>query len=130
VSDRGALPGDAEVRAAIGHLLEQAADGNGRPTATALAARLGISRPALYRHFRPAVDELLADADGHGETRRRRIRDRDGEIAKLRREKAELRRHVECYEEVIRQLTVENKKLKQQLEERAGITPIGPRPRQ
>lgn len=94
MSDRGALPGDAEVRAAIGHLLERAADGDGRPTATALAALLGISRPALYRHFRPAVDELLADADLHEETRRRRIRDRDGEITKLRREKADLLRHV------------------------------------
>ena len=85
--DRDALPTDGEVRAAIAHLLEQAAAGNGRPTATALAARLGISRPALYRHFRPMVDGLLTAASAHEEPRRRRIRDRDGEIAKLRREK-------------------------------------------
>ena len=128
--DRDALPTDGKVRAAIADLVTQAAAGNGRPTATALATRLGISRPALYRHFRPMVDELLTAASAHEETRRRRIRDRDGEIAKLRREKAELRRHVECYEEVIRQLTVENKKLKQEIEERAGVTPIGTRPRQ
>jgi DNA-binding transcriptional ArsR family regulator len=101
VRDRDALPSDGEVRAAIAHLLEQAAAGNGRPTATALAARLGISRPALYRHFRPLVDGLLTAASAHEKPRRRRIRDRDGEIAKLRREKEDLRRHVELYEEVI-----------------------------
>jgi AcrR family transcriptional regulator len=125
VRDRAALPSEAEVRAAIAHLLEQAAFGNGRPTAVALAARLGISRPALYRHYRPMVDELLAAASPHEETRRRQIRDRDGEIAKIRREKEELRRHVELYEEVIRQLTTENEKLKQQLEHQAGVIRIG-----
>jgi DNA-binding transcriptional ArsR family regulator len=121
VRGRDALPAEAEVRAAIAHLLRQAAANNAPPTATALAARLGISRPALYRHYRPMVDELLTAASGHEEPRRRRIRDRDGEIAKLRREKEDLRRHVELYEEIIRQLTVENDRLKQQLENQAGI---------
>jgi AcrR family transcriptional regulator len=130
VSDREVLPGDGEIRAAIAHLLEQAASGNGRPTATALAIRLGISRPALYRHFRSAVDELLAAASTREETRHRRIRDRDTEIVRLRREKEDLRRHVECYEEVIRQLTVENEQLKRQLENQMGITQIGTRHRQ
>jgi AcrR family transcriptional regulator len=94
------------------------------PPAVALAARLGISRPALYRHYRPMVEELLAAASTHEEARRRRIRDRDGEIATLRREREELRRHVELYEELIRQLTVENNQLKQELEKQAGVTQI------
>jgi AcrR family transcriptional regulator len=129
MTDRDALPTDREVRAAVDHLLMQAAAGDARPTATALAARLGVSRPALYRHFRSAVDELLTAASTHEATRRRRIRDRDSEIAKLRREKAELRRHVEVYEEIIRQLTSENEQLKRQLEKQAGVTQIGkPRP--
>ena len=126
---RDALPTDGEVRSAIAHLAKQAAAGNGRPTATALAARLGISRPALYRHFRPLVDELLTAASGHEETRRRRIRDRDNEIAKLRRQKEDLRRHVELYEEIIRQLTTDNDRLKQQVDKLAGITQIDSRRR-
>jgi AcrR family transcriptional regulator len=129
VRDREALPTDGEVRSAIAHLVKQAAAGNGRPTATALAARLGISRPALYRHFRPLVDELLTVASAHEETRRRRIRNRDDEIAKLRRQKEDLRRHVKLYEEVIRQLTTENDRLKQQVERLAGITQIDSRRR-
>jgi AcrR family transcriptional regulator len=129
VRDRDALPTNGEVRSAIAHLVKQAAAGNGRPTATALATRLGISRPALYRHFRPLVDELLTAASGHEETRRRRTRDRDDEIAKLRRQKEDLRRHVELYEEIIRQLTTENDRLKRQLEKLAGITQIDSRRR-
>jgi AcrR family transcriptional regulator len=129
VRPRDALPTDGEVRSAIDHLVKQAAAGNGRPTAKALAARLGISRPALYRHFRPLVDELLTAASAHEEVRRRRTRDRDDEIARLRRQKEDLRRHVELYEEIIRQLTNENDRLKQQVEKLAGITQIDGRRR-
>lgn len=121
---RNALPAEAQVRAAIAHLLQQATAGNARPTATALATHLGISRPALYRHYRPMVDELLAAAGTHEDTRRRRIRDLDGEVAKLRREKEDMRRHVELYEEIIRQLSVENDRLKRQLEKQAGVTDL------
>lgn len=106
-----------------------AATGNRRPTATGLAARLGVSRSALYRHFRPLVDELLIAASTHEEPRRRRIRDRDGEIAKLRRDKEDLRRHIELYEEVIRQLTIVNDRLKRQLEQHARVTQIDNRHR-
>jgi AcrR family transcriptional regulator len=121
---REALPPDAEVRAAVAWLLEQAVANGIRPTATALAARVGISRPALYRHFRPLVNELLTAASTDEESRRRRIRDRDGELAKVRNEKEDLRRHVELYEELVRQLSLENERLKQQLEKQAGVTHI------
>jgi len=121
---RNALPAEAQVRAAIAHLLQQATAGNARPTATALATHLEISRPALYRHYRPMVDELLAAASTHEDTRRRRIRDLDGEVAKLRREKEDMRRHIELYEEIIRQLSVENDRLKRQLEKQAGVTDL------
>jgi DNA-binding transcriptional ArsR family regulator len=129
VSDRPALPSEAEARAAIAYLLERASDDGTRPSAGALAAQLGISRPALYRHYRPLVDELRSAAGSREETRRRRLRDRDGEIVKLRQEKEDLRCHVRLYEEIIRQLTVENDRLKWQLESQAGVTRIAsPRP--
>jgi hypothetical protein len=45
-------------------------------------------------------------------------------VAKLRREKEDMRRHVELYEEIIRQLSVENDRLKRQLEKQAGVTDL------
>jgi DNA-binding transcriptional ArsR family regulator len=124
VNDRVALPAEAEVRAAMAHLLQRAAADGIRPTAVALAARLGISRPALYRHFRPVVEELLTTATAHEEARRRRIRDCNGELAQLKLKNADLRRHVELYEEIVRQLTINNDRLRQRLEERTGVTHI------
>src|SRR6266545_2293223 len=111
--DREALPTDAEVRAAITYLLEQANAGDGRPTATALAARVGISRPALYRRYRHLVDELLSAAVQPEQTRRRRVHDHQQKLVKLRQRNEDLRRHVEAYEEVIRQLTIDNLRLRQ-----------------
>jgi AcrR family transcriptional regulator len=127
--DRDALPAETEVRAAIAYLVEQAAAGSARATATALATQLGISRPALYRNYRAMVNELLAAASAHKEARQRRSRDRDGEIAKLRRGKDNLSRHVKLYEEIIRQLSTENDRLRRQLENQAGVTQIDSRHR-
>ncbi len=126
---RQPLPTEAQVRAVTAELLTATADG-GRPTATALAAHLGISRPALYRHYRPLVDELLETAAEQAATDRRSVRraggacDHEDDLARLRRSNEELRRHVQLYEEVIRQLTVDNHALTQQLASYAGVTDL------
>jgi AcrR family transcriptional regulator len=121
------LPTEAQVRAAAAELLETV--GGGRPTATALATRVGISRPALYRHYRPLVDELLEAAAEQAAAGKRPARStttcgHEDDLARLRRTNEELRRHVQIYEEVIRQLTVDNHSLKQQLASRAGVTDL------
>ena len=129
---RHPLPAEAQVRAAVAELLKAAARG-GRPTATALADRVGISRPALYRHYRPLVDELLDAAAQQAATRKRHARgggavcDHEEELARLRRSNEELRRHVQVYEEVIRQLTVDNHTLQQQLASHAGVIDLAAR---
>jgi AcrR family transcriptional regulator len=127
------LPTEAQVRSATTESLKAAA-GGGRPTATALAARLGISRPALYRNYRPLVDELLAAAAEQAATSRRPRRgaaacNHQEELAGLRRANGELRRHVTLYEEIIRQLAVDNAKLRNQLEQQVGVVPLGARRR-
>lgn len=124
---RQPLPTEAQVRATAAELLETV--GGGRPTATALAAHLGISRPALYRHYRPLVDELLEAAAGQAAASKRPARStatcgHEDDLARLRRANEELRRHVQIYEEVIRQLTVDNHTLKQQLASHAGVTAL------
>lgn len=130
---RRPLPADAQVRGAAVELLKAAARG-GRPTATALAARVGISRPALYRHYRPLVDELLDAAAEQAAARKQHARGAGAvcdheELARLRRSNEELRRHVQVYEEVIRQLTVDNHTLKQQLASHAGVIDLAARRR-
>jgi AcrR family transcriptional regulator len=132
---RPELPTDTQVRAVMAQLLADAAVGTASPTATALAARVGISRPALYRHYRPLVDELLAGAaEQPRPTRPHRSpgRDLEAELARVRRANADLRRHVALYEEVIRQLTIDNTRLRGELEQHAGVTPLRmpPWPRQ
>lgn len=126
-------PNDAQVRAAMAQLLADAAAGTATPTATALAARIGLSRPALYRHHRPFVDELFTRAAQQprpASRHRSPARDHADELARIRRTNEDLRRHVALYEEVIRQLTQDNLRLRSKLEQRTGITPIrrGPPP--
>ena len=53
--------------------------------------------------------------------------DHEDGLARLRRINEELRRHVQLYEEVIRQLTVDNNTLKQQLARHAGVTDLAAR---
>jgi AcrR family transcriptional regulator len=90
------LPTEAQVLAAAAELLKTV--GSGRPTATALAAHLGISRPALYRHYRPMVDELLEAAAeqtaGKRPARSTTACGHEDVLARLRRTNEELRRHV------------------------------------
>ncbi len=129
---RHPLPTEAQVRTAAAELLGAAAS-SGQPTATALAAHLGISRPALYRHYRPLVDELLDAAAEQAAASKRHARsaaatcEHEEELARLRRANEDLGRHVKVYEEVIRQLTVDNEALKQQLAHRAGVTDLAAR---
>jgi AcrR family transcriptional regulator len=120
------LPTEAQVRTAATELLNAAAAGSGRPTATALAAHLGISRPQLYRHYQPLVDELLdaAAASTRHARRGRIVCNHEEELARLRRANGELHHHVQVYEEIIRQLTVDNTRLRSQLDQHAGVVDL------
>ncbi len=127
------LPTEAQVRTAATELINAAAAGGGRPTATALAAHLGISRPQLYRHYRPLVNELLDAAAAQTAASTRHARrggtacNHEEELARLRRANGELHRHVQVYEEVIRQLTVDNTRLRSQLDQHAGVVDLAAR---
>jgi hypothetical protein len=55
-------------------------------------------------------------------------RDLDAELAWVRRANEDLHRHVALYEEAIRQLTVDNTRLREELDQHAGITRLRPPP--
>lgn len=104
---------------AVEDLLPQAAQGEKVATVTALANRLGVQRQTLYRDFGPAVTNFLS-RDAARRTRQPRppkdpTSDRET-IARLRREKDELTRHLHIYEDHIRRLTIENAKLTAEVE--------------
>jgi AcrR family transcriptional regulator len=125
---RADLPSETQVRAAMTALLTDAAAGGARPTVTALARRVGVSRPGLYRNFRPLVDELLQTTTSRPEPDRPRrhqaTRDLEDTLARLRRRCDEQERHLRIYAEVIRQLTVDNTRLRSQLEQRVGVVDL------
>lgn len=123
------LPQDLDVRAAADELLAEQRESGAYPSVTALARRLGINRTTLYRHYSTIAAYLLDTATRQaGGARNRRIPirtdDRDDTIRRLRSENADLRRHVEIYEEHIRMLTIENSKQRDELRRRAGITDL------
>ncbi|MFJ3797667.1 hypothetical protein ACIPSJ_15385 [Streptomyces sp. NPDC090088] len=113
----------ATVAEAVEGILAQAARNGKAATVTALANRLGVQRQTLYRDFGPAVTDFLS-RDAARRIRqpqpRRELTDRET-IARLRREKDELTRHVHIYEDYIRLLTIENRKMRNELAAFSGV---------
>jgi transposase-like protein len=124
------LPSDDDVRAAVDSLLAQHRAGGAYPSVSALARTFHVNRTTFYRHFSTITDGMLdSAAHQHTEgTKRRQLRhehdDRDDTIRRLRSENADLRRHLDIYEEHIRMLTIENQRHKQQLDQLAAVTEL------
>ncbi|KOU76771.1 hypothetical protein ADK57_04465 [Streptomyces sp. MMG1533] len=112
------------VQEAVEELLAQAAEAGKAATVTALANRLGVKRQTLYRDFDAAVTDFLSQ-DAVRRTRQPRppkdpASDRET-VARLRREKDELTRHLHIYEDHIRRLTIENAKLTAEVERLTAV---------
>ncbi|MBK3563707.1 hypothetical protein [Streptomyces sp. MBT62] len=112
------------VQEAAEELLAQAAEAGKAATVTALANRLGVKRQTLYRDFDPAVTDFLS-RDAARRTRQPQpskdpASDRET-VARLRREKDELTRHLHIYEDHIRRLTIENAKLTAEVERLTAV---------
>ncbi|KMS80286.1 hypothetical protein ACH49_08385 [Streptomyces leeuwenhoekii] len=113
------------VADAIEDLLAQAAEKGKAATVTALANRLGVQRQTLYRDFGTAVTDFMSRDAARRTLQPRPPKDPTSDretIARLRREKDELTRHLHVYEDHIRRLTVENARLIRELETVTGVT--------
>jgi AcrR family transcriptional regulator len=130
---RTALPSEAQVRTAAENLLTAHRDGGVFPSVTALAKQFDVNRTTFYRHFAAITDAMLDTAGqqhADGPKRRRPPRhddDRDKTIRRLSDENDNLLHHVEIYEEQLRILTIENKRIREQLEQHAGVTGLSSR---
>ena len=110
---------------AVEDLLAQAAEQGKATTVTALADRLGVRRQTLYRDFGPAVADFLSRDAARRTRQPRPPRDDTSDrktIARLRREKDELTRHLHIYEDHIRRLTVANTRLTNEVIKFSGVT--------
>lgn len=127
------LPSQDDVRTAAGELLSQHRSGGPYPSVSALAKRFHINRTTFYRHYAEITSAMLnSAADQHTAAAKRRPPGhddaaRDKAIQRLRAENVDLRRHLEIYEEHIRQLTIENSRYKDRLEGLAGVADLSSR---
>ncbi|OMC20553.1 hypothetical protein [Mycobacterium sp. SP-6446] len=125
------LPTIAEVRTLIAELAES----TGKPPAVlAVARRLGLANTTFRRNFPDIADQLRAQrgrptpsADDAGAASRFEKLQRDND--KLRRHNQQLDEHLELACAAIQRLTLDNHRLRRELEAATNITRIGGRRR-
>lgn len=127
MTQRIILPSAATVRQAPAEM--STPDQVRRPTVVALARRLGMSNTTFWRHF-PDIAQQVADARRSTPARSpKHASPEEPEaaqqtITRLRDERALLTRDLETAVARIRDLTIENKALRQQLESTAGVATL------
>jgi len=124
---------EAAVAQGVQAVLAEAEGAQRAATVSALAQHLGVSRQTLYRDFGEQTAALLTrDAERRSgiPAPRGRTTDTDGQtIARLRREKDELTRHLHIYEDHIRRLTLDNARLTDELAKLTGVADLSARRR-
>ncbi|MFE0207355.1 hypothetical protein [Streptomyces sp. NPDC058985] len=122
------LPSEARVRAALTRLRHTAIDTGKRPTVLALAREFGLSNTTFRRHF-PDIARDIAEAARTSapaaDTPTSHYDQLVARNAKLRRRNKELTAHLTLAAARIQQVTLDNQRLKQQLEAATGVTRIG-----
>lgn len=131
MSRRVELPNDRHVLETRDALLAEAASAGRRATVVELARRIGLSNTTFWRHY-PSVAAELAHAarqtprtDG-GTTGHSPAREKDSPLAELRRDNRALREHLDLAAASIARLTLENQRLRQELEDAHGVQALRP----
>lgn len=125
MTKRVILPDEVALRSAIADMTT--ADDQ-PPTVVALARRLGLSNSTFWRHF-PELAQEVADArrTAQGRAPAPAVADDQGAervIARLRTENAHLASNLEAAVARIRDLTLENRALRDELENVTGVSKL------
>ncbi|MEU2269814.1 hypothetical protein ABZ568_26130 [Streptomyces olindensis] len=122
------IPSKARVRAALTRLHEKATETGKRPTVLALAREFGLSNTTFRRHFPDVARDIAEAARTSTPTAVTPPSHYDllvARNAKLKRRKRELTAHLTLAAARIQQVTLDNQRLKQQLEAATSVTRIG-----
>ncbi|MFF1744971.1 hypothetical protein [Streptomyces mirabilis] len=119
-------PSEVRVRAALEELRRRAGANSTQPSVLALARTLGMSNTTFRRHFPDIAQEITAirstptTPEVSGEpTRRDRLVARNAKLKRRNRELTETLELAACH---IQRITLENQKLREQLEAATGVT--------
>lgn len=120
-------PNDDEIRAVMDAILQEAEEAGRHPRISTVEKRAGIPHATFYRNYPHLIEEFKLRM---GELRKGRAVAVDlpptptETIARLRREKEDGRRTIAVYAETIRQLTLENERLRSRVQKLEGVTDI------
>jgi AcrR family transcriptional regulator len=133
---RGDRPREDEVRQALHEVVHDAARGGRAVSVLAVAAQVGLSNTTFRRNFpdlareiserRRTPSQITSEAARPGQ--QATLADKN---ARLRQDNARLREHLELAIANIQRLTLENHRLRRQLEDATAVTRIdraGPHP--
>jgi transposase-like protein len=129
VSRRVDLPDDHAVRTAMTGLLDEAATEGTTPTVVALAKRLGLTNSTFWRHFPDIANELRTtvrtpNPDAPASPAARRFAELEQRNAELTRDNRQLAEHLDLAVVNLQRLTLDNHRLRQELEAASKITRI------
>ncbi|MFF3128060.1 hypothetical protein ACFVRD_38540 [Streptomyces sp. NPDC057908] len=119
-------PSESRVRAALDELRQRAGDNGTQPSVLALASKFGMSNTTFRRHFPDIAKEIAAlrsappTPGAQSEpTRYDRLVARNAKLKRHNRELTETLTLAACH---IQRITLENQKLREELEAATGVT--------
>lgn len=125
------LPTDDQVRLAMAQVMAEAAENGRRPTVSAVEVRLDVTHATFYRNYPELIEEFKAQIAEHRESKKPANAEPGASpeevVARLRRENEDYRKLVKIYAESIRQLSVDNTRLREAAESRAGVADLSER---
>ncbi len=120
---RRALPTNESVRKELRAELDDAQEAQRRPTITNVEKRLGVAHATFYRNYPDQVEWFKDQFAQQRQTAQARGPNpkREDDLARLRRENSDLRKQVRIYAEAIRQLTLNNSSLEEQIQSQTRV---------
>lgn len=123
---RPAMPSHDDVRAMLAQLRAEKDLPGREPSVLTLARRLGLANTTFRRNYPGIVAELTAQAASRPQATAPpgRYQQLEQTAAELRRDNQQLRDHLDLAAAVIQRLTLENQRVRRQLEDAAKVTRI------